>query len=547
MDDYFENLGATLGAFLPTLLAAIAVLIIGWLIALVVSSLVRSLLKRTTLDNRIANMMRGSESPRPEQIRVEKWVGAAVFWLIMFFTIIVFLQTLNLTAISAPLGNVLDQILAFIPGLLSALILLVIAWLIATFLRLIVTRVLNASGLARRLSDDADVRPQDRVMVSQTLGNIVYWLVFLLFLPAILSALNLQGILAPVQGVVDEILGVLPNLLGAALILAVGWLAARIVRQIVTNLLVGLGVDRIGAQAGVPAAAERFRLSEVIGTIVYVLILIPVAIAALNTLNIPAISTPASNMLTNLLNALPLIFGAIVLIGIAYFVGRIVGKFVAGILTNIGFNRIFTQMGLYREAGPIERGAADVYSTTTGAAAGPGAVQPLRTSPAEIVGYLVTVAILLFASMEAASLLGFETLAALISRFIVAATQVLIGLVIFGIGLYLSRWAERVIRDSGASQANILAPAARVAIIIFSGALALREMGIAESIVNLAFGLLLGAVAVAVALAFGLGGREVASRQLERWQQSLRSGSVTNPPDRSLGRPDLPEPPIAGD
>jgi hypothetical protein len=276
-----------------------------------------------------------------------------------------------------------------------------------------------------------------------------------------------------------------------------------------------------------------------------VLILIPVAIAALNALDIPAISVPAADMLTHLLNALPLIFGAILLIAIAYFVGRIVGKFVAGILTSIGFNRIFTGLGLYREVGSVEGEAAEMSSSTTGEAAGPGVVQPMRTSPAEMVGYLVTVAILLFATMEAAALLGFEDLAALVEGFIVAATQVLVGLVIFGIGLYLSRWVDRVIRQSGASQANILATAARVAIIIFSAALALRQMGIAESIVNLAFGLLLGAVAVAVALAFGLGGRDVAARQLESWQKTLREEASTPTTPPSLRRPDLPEPPPA--
>jgi hypothetical protein len=123
--------------------------------------------------------------------------------------------------------------------------------------------------------------------------------------------------------------------------------------------------------------------------------------------------------------------------------------------------------------------------------------------------------------------------ATLVSQFIVAAGQVLLGLVIFGIGLYLADLADRVIRSSGAAQANILAPAARISIIIFSGALALRQMGIAEDIVNMAFGLLLGAVAVAVAIAFGLGGREVAERQLERWQASLREaearGASTRP------------------
>jgi hypothetical protein len=48
-------------------------------------------------------------------------------------------------------------------------------------------------------------------------------------------------------------------------------------------------------------------------------------------------------------------------------------------------------------------------------------------------------------------------------------------------------------------------------------AMALQQMGIAPNIVNLAFGLLLGAIAVAVAIAFGLGGRDVAANQLQNW------------------------------
>ena len=51
----------------------------------------------------------------------------------------------------------------------------------------------------------------------------------------------------------------------------------------------------------------------------------------------------------------------------------------------------------------------------------------------------------------------------------------------------------------------------------------LRQMGIADDIVNLAFGLLLGAIAVAVALAFGLGARDIAGRQVEGWLGQLRS------------------------
>ena len=59
--------------------------------------------------------------------------------------------------------------------------------------------------------------------------------------------------------------------------------------------------------------------------------------------------------------------------------------------------------------------------------------------------------------------------------------------------------------------------------------MALRQMGLANEIINLAFGLLLGAIAVAVALAFGLGGREIAARTLTEWQQRLRARGDLGP------------------
>jgi hypothetical protein len=375
--------------------------------------------------------------------------------------------------------------------------------------------------------------------IAQTLGNVVYWLVFLMFLPAILGALNLTGILGPVQGMVNDILTYLPNILGAAIIFLIGYFVARIVRQIVVNLLSSAGVDNIGRQAGMGPAADRVSISTVIGWIVYVLILIPVSIAALNALNIPAVSEPASNMLNQILLALPNIFAAFIILAIAYFIGRLLGRFVAALLAGVGFDRFFSAIGFSRLSGDpsfsspaAPRPGDPTYSGQTpgmsapppgGISAAGAAGMGRRTSPSDIVGYLVTVGIILFAAMQAAQVLGFVFLAEMISDFIEAAFQVLVGLAIFALGLYLSSLAERAIRNSNMSQANILAPVARVAIIIFAGALALRQMGIAESIVNLAFGLMLGAVAVAAALAFGLGGRDVARQQLERWQNDLNS------------------------
>ncbi|MGE5224122.1 MAG: mechanosensitive ion channel [Omnitrophica WOR_2 bacterium] len=523
MAPYFSSLLASLVALLPAILLAIVVFVAGLIIAYLASGLVRRLLARTGLEDRIASLLHGSQHPKPENIQVENWIAGIVFWLIVFFAAVAALQILNLNAISGPLAGLLNPILDFIPRLISALILLVIAWVIATILRVIVTRVLSASGLVRQASENADVPAQNRVSIAQTVGNIVYWLVFLLFLPAVLGALQLAGLLGPVQTMVNNILAYLPNILAAFLIFAIGYFVARIVRSIVVNLLASAGLDNVGRRAGMGAAADQVSLSQVIGWIVYVLILIPVIIAALNALNIPSVSTPASNMLNQILAALPNIFAALVVLAIAYFIGRLLGRFVAALLSGLGFNRFFQRLGLFRETGSVPAAGEQAAQATSQTYTQPAAA---RTTPADIIGYIVTVGIILFAALEAAQILGFAFLATLISSFIVAAFEVLVGLAIFAIGLYLSALADRAIRESRMSQANILAPVARVAIIVFAGALALRQMGIADSIVNLAFGLMLGAVAVAAALAFGLGGRDFAHRQLERWQNTMGSGPI---------------------
>ena len=532
MPESFNQFGQMLAGFLPNLLAAILVLVVGWLVALLLSKLVGNLLRRTTLDDRLARSLQGGT---PERIPVERWISLAVFWLIMLFVIVIFLQTLNIGGASEPLNSLLNQVFTFIPKILAAAALILLAWVIATVLRMVITRVLNASMFTRRITETAQVDTRNRVSIGQTIGNVVYWLVFLLFLPAVLDTLELQGILAPVAGMVDSILGALPNILGAVVVLAIGWLMARIIRQIVTNLLAGVGVDRLGDRTGVNTALGEQSLSSIIGTIVFVLIMIPVVIAALNVLNIPAVSQPAANMLNQLLNALPAIFGAFLLLAIAYFVARLVGSLVTSLLSGVGFNRLFAPGGPIPMTG-LTDSTPPVTSTeipVTGTAAipmGTGAAGR-RTTPAEIVGSIVVVAILLFAAMEASSMLGFETLTTLLSGFVVAAVNILFGLVIFGIGLYLANQAYRLIRNTGTTNADILAQAARIAILVFSAALALRQMGIAESIVNLAFGLLLGAVAVAAALAFGLGGREMAGRLLERWRNEVRTeANRPNPP-----------------
>ena len=144
--------------------------------------------------------------------------------------------------------------------------------------------------------------------------------------------------------------------------------------------------------------------------------------------------------------------------------------------------------------------------------------------PSAVVATLVMIAIMLFAATEAFRLLGFTPVVDLMSQFTIFAGHVLLGIVIFGIGLYLANLAARAIEVSGATQSNVLAMVARGAILVLATAMALQQMGLASEIINMAFGILLGAVAIAAAIAFGVGGREVAGKELKRAIDNFRSG-----------------------
>ena len=482
----------SLGSYVPNLIGALIILILGWLIALIASGAIRSVLRRTHLSKKLDSWV-SSEGKGDQAPDVASGVGKCVFWVIMTLVLIAFFQALGLTLVTEPLNGFINQVLQFLPQLFGAGILLLIAWIIATVLRLIITQVMGAAKVDERLGGQVSSGEDKGLPLTKTIGDVVYWLIFLLFLPAVLGALSLEGLLSPVQSMLDKLLGFLPNLLGAGVIGVVGWFVARIVRQIVTSLLAAAGADRLSNRVGIAP------LSNVVGLIVYTLILIPVLIAALNALALDAITKPASSMLNLILGAIPAIFAASVVVIIAYVVGKMVAGIVTDLLTGIGFNTLPTRLGIGKES---EEG---------------------KRSPSEIVGYLTLVAIMLFAIFEASSLLGFEALSELMKELTVLGGHILFGLVILGIGLYLANLASKAIQTSGTAQASLLAGVARVAILLLTGSMAIRHMGLANEIINLAFGLIVGAIAVAVAIAFGIGGRDVAARKLEEWTSSRKA------------------------
>jgi len=503
---------------IENLIWAIAILLIGLIVSALVSSLVGGLLKKTTIDNRLAAWITG----RPDgdgSPQVEKWISAAVFWIIFIFFLIAFFNRLNLTAVSQPLNTFLNQIASALPKLAKALIFLGIAWVLATIAKLALSRAMRTFRVDERLNQQVGAAPSESpLLLSDTLANALYWFIFLLFLPLILESLELQQALLPVNNLLNQILAAIPKILEALLIGFVGWLLAQVVQRIVTNLLAAAGADSLGARVGISRTNGGQSLSWIVGTIVYVLILIPTAIAALNALDIQAISQPAIAMLNTVLGAIPNIFTAALILVVAYILGRWIGDLVTNILTGIGFNNVFSWLGVQPKQ-PLSIAQNQLDRDATVLQSEPAI--PART-PSEFVGIVVQVGIILFAVVAATDVLRIPALTAIVSGIVLVAGRVLSGLVVFAIGLYLANLAFSLIASSGTRQARLLGQAARIAVIAFVLALALQQMGIGSDIVNLAFGLLLGAIAVGIALAFGLGGREIASEQIREWLAAFK-------------------------
>ncbi len=520
IENFVKQTGGTIGAYVPSLLGAVVTLFVGWVVAYLVSSIVRNLLKRTDLDNRLGSMAMGSAGVRSNNLNTEKLVGDVVFWLIFLFAVLGFLNALNLTVVAQPLNNVLNQVFAFVPKLASAAALAGVAWLVATVVKTVVTRTAGTlmPAMSRRLAVG-----ENQVLPSETLGNALYWFVFLFFLPLILDVLDLRGPLAPVQNLLDDILSALPNIFKAVMIGIVGWFVARIVRELVTNLLAAAGTERLAAKIGLNRAAPGQSLSGAIGTLVYVMVLIPTAVAALDALQIPAISRPATSVLQQVLTAIPQILTAMGILAVAYVVSQFASELVTNFLTGFGFNNIFQTLGL-NSLHDSTTATPPVPPTAAGVPTSRGTIVPSTTkrTPSQLAGIAAQVGIMLLAVLAATDILNVPGLSNIVQNLAYLAGDILLGIVVFGIGLFFANVAQKLVSAPGTHQARVLGQAARLAIVVFAGAMALQQMGIASSIVNLAFGLLLGAIAVAIAISFGLGGRDVASEQLRDWLSGFR-------------------------
>lgn len=482
LSTFSDAIQNALGAHLPGILGAIGILVVGYILALLARAAVRKLLSMAHINTFVGNAI-------GKPIDIERGVALTVFGFVLLATLLAVFNTLDLEQLSGPLAEMMARIMTYLPHLLAGTALLLVAWLAASLVKAIASRALKATQWDEKLVEHAGMaHPGENV------GNVLFWLVILLFLPAILGVLQLEGMLDPVRNMVDQSLSMLPNIFAAGIIAFAGWMIARILRGLVTNLLTAVGADKLGESAGLK---DKLELSRLAGILVFILVFVPVLIAALDTLKISAISGPATDMLAMMMAALPNIFAAVLILFITWYVARFAGNLLGNLLAGIGLNHLPAKMGL-------EHIFSDSFKAS------------------DLVTRIVIFFAMLFATVEAANRLDFTQVETLVSMFIQFGGDVLLGVGILLVGFWLANLAHQAIMRASGNDAVGMAGIARFAILGLVLALGLSAMGIADDIVNMAFAFVFGAVAVAVALSFGLGGREAAGRQMEHWLSRLR-------------------------
>jgi hypothetical protein len=405
------------------------------------------------------------------------------------------------------------QLIYWGPKALIAIIILVATWIVARTVKWAIQKIVDRTpALRKHMTGPADET------VGHQLGTIAKLIIWLVGIMAALTYLGVGQILTPINRLTIEIFDFLPRLIGAGVIFFIGLIVARIVRQLTETVLIAANVDFLLARIGIgdtsgtvrtppeavpPGAAPgstRTSLARAAGILVYALIIIPIAIAALQVLGIDAISVPAINMLNDILAAIPHILTAALWLGVAFVLARFVKTIIEGILPPTGFDNAVRSTG----------------------------VLPVGSSPSRIVANIAFIAVMLGAAIEAAQTLGGGTVAIFLAQVTELGGKVIFGTLIIVTGIFLARIIAGLV-GSSTGEGSYGEEIVKYAIIALFTAIGLTFMGLADQIVILAFGLILGSAAVAVAIAFGLGGRDAAARILDRYVDEGRPASRRAP------------------
>ncbi|ANU22303.1 mechanosensitive ion channel [Planococcus donghaensis] len=398
-----------------------------------------------------------------------------------------------------------NTIIDYIPNVLGALLLLLVAWIVATVVRAIFTKGLKKAGADRAMVKGHMAKTkEDADSILDSIGKILYYLIFILFIPSVLQALDMNNVAQPISNMMDKLLAFLPNLFMAIIILVIGYFVAKFVKNLVFSLLTAINIDKwfnkfTNKPAGTTGttrmdAGDKATLANVLANIVFVIVLIPILTIALETLNIRSISEPIVNMLNQVLNMIPNIFVAIILILVGVLIAKFVGDLLISLLNGTGINRFSTYLNTDKTKTP----SFDI---------------------ANIIGKVVQAIIIIFFTVEAMNVLQLDVLNGIGEAVIAYLPLLISSLIILGLGLIGGSLLGNYVQQ--ASGNRLMGAVVKYVIIIIAVFMTLDQLNFATNIVNLAFLFIIAGLAVAFAISFGIGGRDFAKRQLEKFETKM--------------------------
>lgn len=374
----------------------------------------------------------------------------------------------------------------FLPKLLGALVILVIGYIIARIIKAIVTAVIGRTGIGEKLSPYLGSSSSGgSAGLASGLGTGAFWITMMFVAIACLQALDLDTVSEPLTGLLNNFVAFVPNIIGAGVMFAVAWLVATVAKVGSSSALEAADVDnRLKLQPGtltnsLPLAAFSFIL----------LFFLP---GVLDALGIESLSGPVKGMVQQILDFVPTLITAAIVLAIFLFVANLASTLVSSLLSGVGFNDMPQKMGLVSDASKLPMPASDMAGKGTFAVIG------------------------LMGALQAVDLLKLETLSSFVNEAKDFVIPIVIGCAILGVGLWLGNMAKKAINASNMANSDSMANVAFGAIMVLTGVIALKRMGLAGGTVDLGFGLALGGMALALALAFGLGGRDAAARFLDK-------------------------------
>ena len=386
------------------------------------------------------------------------------------------MQTLN-----EMMTGLLGKVGSLLPGIAGALLVLFVGIIIARILKRVVLSLLRKTTL----DDKIGQRLKTDFRIDNFVANLVYYLVLLFVLLTVLSMMNVDNVLEPLQNMLNKFLGFIPDLIASGIIGFIGYVVAKIASE-----GVGFVSGRLESYSDKMGITDTINLTSLLKQIVF----IPILIVALDTLNMKAISEPATEMLSTFMNAIPKIIVAVLILGVFYFFGKYVTSMLSELLKNLGVDDFSQKLGVAQVVG--------------------------QSSLSTLVGQIAFFFLMFGGIITAVDKLELGALSGILDNVFEISGKIFFGLIILALGNYISQIAADAI---GKTEDNAwLSSLVRFVTIGIFLAIGLSTMGIGQDIVNMAFGLTLGAAAVAFALSFGLGGREAAGKTMDEWLSNFR-------------------------